>query len=96
MNSAISNYTIFNSVDPNSITPTVKRPLPFPLENIDEEIGTAYQQIDRILAKLRAAERNPVNITPARKRRLKSLKYKTTTCMQLLKDISKSTSELFF
>ncbi len=93
---SISDYTIFNSVDPSSIVPKEKKPLPFPLENFDEEIGTAYQHIDRILAKLQAAERNPVNDTPARKRRLKSLKYKTKTCMQLLKDISISCSELWF
>ena len=96
MKSSISDYTIFNSVDPSSLAPREKKPLPFPLENFDEEIGTAYQHIDRILAKLQAAERNPINHTPARKRRLKSLKYKTKTCLTLLKDISISCSELWF
>ena len=91
-----SEYTIFNSVDSSSLNPSIKKPLPFPLENFDEEIGTAYSHLDRILTKLGAAEHNPVNHTPARKRRLKSLKYKTKTCLHLLKEISNSSSELFF
>jgi hypothetical protein len=91
-----SKYTIFNSVDSSLLTPSIKKPLPFPLENFDEEIATAYSHLDRIFSKLGAAEHNPVNNTPARKKRLKSLKYKTKTCLHLLKDISDSSSELFF
>ncbi len=95
MNS-ISDYTIFNSVNPDALEPKEKRPMPFPLENFDEEIAFAYQKVDIILVKLQAAERNPINNTPARKRRLKSLKYKTKTCLQLLKEISTSCSELWY
>lgn len=95
MNS-ISDYTIFNSVKPDALEPKEKRPMPFPLENFDEEIGIAFQKVDRIFVKLQAAERNPINNTPARKRRLKSLKYKTKTCLQLLKEISTSCSELWY
>jgi hypothetical protein len=93
---SISDYTIFNSVNPDCLTPKAKKPMPFPLENFDEEIGIAYQHVDRILTKLQAAERNPVNNTPAKKRRLKSLKYKAKTCLQLLKEVSVSCSELWF
>lgn len=92
----VSDYTIFNSVNPSSLIPTAKKPLPFPLENFDEEIGNAYLQIDRVLKKLEAAEHNPINNTPARKRRLKSLKYKVKTTMKLLKEVSISCSELWF
>ena len=93
---SIADYTIFNSVNPDSLTPKAKKPMPFPLENFDEEIGVAYQHIDKILGKLAAAERNPINNTLAKKRRLKSLKYKTKTCLQLIKEISVSCSELWF
>lgn len=93
---SISDYTIFNSINPDSLTPKTKKPMPFPLENFDEEIGIAYQHIDKIFAKLAAAEQNPINNTPARKKRLKSLKYKTKTCLQLLKEVSSSCSELWF
>lgn len=95
MNS-IKDYTIFNSVNPDSLTPAAKKPMPFPLENFDEEIGNVYHQLDRIASKLDAAERNPINKTPARSKRLKSLKYKTNTCMKLIKEISDSCSELWF
>lgn len=93
---SISDYTIFNSVNPDALTPKEKKPMPFPLENFDEEIGICYQHLDRIVVKLQAAEQNPINQTPARKRRLKSLKYKAKTCMKLVKEISVSCSELWF
>lgn len=91
---SVNDYTIFNSVNPDSLTPAAARHLPFPLENLDEDLGKAYQQLDRIFSKLNAAEQNPINKTPARTRRLKSLKYKTNTCLKLIKEISRSSSEL--
>ena len=93
---SISDYTIFNSVNPDSLTPKPNKPMPFPLENFDEEIGVVYQQLDRILSKLHAAEQNPVNNTPGKRSRLKSLKYKTKTCMKLIKEVSSSCSDLWF
>ena len=93
---SILDYTIFNSVNPDCLTPNVKKPMPFPLENFDEEIGIVYQHLDRIFIKLEAAAINPINKTPARQKRLKSLKYKAKTCMNLIKEISVSCSELWF
>ena len=95
MNS-ILDQTIFSHIDPRSITPPVKKPMPFPLENFDEEISNAYQHAALIYAKLKAASENPINNTPARKRRLKSLKYKAKTCMSFLKEISNSCSDLWY
>ena len=93
---SIIDYTIFNSVNPDSLTPKAKKPMPFPLENFDEEIGVCYQHLNRIAAKLEAAKQNPINNTPARSKRLKSLAYKAKTCLKLLKEISSSCSELWF
>lgn len=94
--SSVLDYTIFNSVKPDALEPTTKKPMPFPLENFDEEIATAFSKVDLILKKLEGASANPINNTPARKRRLKSLRYKTKTCLQLLKEISISCSELWY
>lgn len=93
---SIIDYTIFNSVNPDSLAPTPKKQMPFPLENFDEEIGMSYQQLDRIILKLEAAKQNPVNNTPARQKRLKSLLYKANTSKKLVKEISASCSELWF
>jgi hypothetical protein len=95
MNS-INDYTIFNSVNPDALTPKATKPLPFPLENFDQQIGVSYDNLCIVLTKLEAAEKNPVNNTPARKRRLKSLKYKTKTAMQLVREVSASVTELWF
>lgn len=94
MKSSILDYNVFNTINPDSLAPKVSKHLPFPLENFDQEIGNAYTEVDKILKKLEGACANPVNHTPARKRRLKSLKYKTKTCLKLLQEISISASEL--
>jgi hypothetical protein len=93
---SISDYNIFNAINPDLLTPQAKKPMPFPLENFDEEIGICYQHLDRIYAKLDAACRNPINNTPAKSQRLKSLKYKAKTCLKLIREISTSCSELWF
>ena len=93
---SVKDTSIFNAINPDLLTPKAKKALPFPLENFDEEIGTAYQYIERISTKIKAAETNPVNKTPARKRKLKSLKYKADTCLKLLKEMSNSCNELWF
>lgn len=93
---SIVDYTIFNSVNPDSLAPKPKQPMPFPLENVDEEIGLCFQQLERIVTKLEAAKQNPVNNTPARMRRLKSLIYKANTSKKLIKEISVACSELWF
>lgn len=93
---SIIDYTIFNSVNPDSLTPSPKKQMPFPLENFDEEIGVCFQHLDRIVTKLEAAKQNPVNNTPARQKRLKSLLYKANTSKKFIKEISASCSELWF
>lgn len=96
MQKSILDSNIYNSINPDAITPQQRKPMPFPLENFDEQIGDVYQKLDVILKKLEAASKNPVNNTPARKRRLVSLKYKTKTCLKLVKEISVGCSELWF
>lgn len=93
---SILDYNIFNSVNQDALSPSAKKPMPFPLENFDEEIGVVYQHLDRIFTKLHAAEQNPINNTPAKKKRLKSLKYKASTCLKMVREISVSCSELWF
>lgn len=93
---SVQDYNIYNSINPDALSPQTKKPMPFPLENFDEEIGIVYAHLDRVLAKLKAAKLNPINDTPAKKRRLKSLEYKARTCMKLVKELSSSCSELWF
>jgi hypothetical protein len=96
MITSFKDASIFNTVNPSALEPKSKKPMPFPLENFDSEISDAYFQMSRILTKLKAAEENPTNHTPARKRRLKSLQYKTKSCLGLIKEISRQCSELWF
>jgi uncharacterized protein YukJ len=95
MNS-FKDQSIFNQINTDAIQPKEKKPLPFPLENVEEDIAECYSLVFRIHHKLKTAQLNPVNDTSARTKRLKSLLYKTKTCMKLLKDISAASAELWF
>lgn len=95
MNS-FQDFTVFNSFNPDTLAPKARKPLPFPLEDIDNDVSDAYTKLDRILIKLQAAESNPVNDTPAKKKRLKGLAYKAKSCMQLIKELSLQCQELWF
>jgi hypothetical protein len=87
-------YTIFNAVNPNAISPTSKKTAPFPLEFVEEDLINAYMMLSKISGKFDIAKRNPVNQTPAKAKRLKSLSYKLKTAMKLLQEISGSVVEL--
>jgi len=93
---SFQDYTIFNSVNPDTLTPQTRKPMPFPLENFEQEILNVYTDMHTILTKLRAAQENPINDTSARKRRLKKLAYKTRTCLNLIKEISTECQELWY
>ena len=93
---AILKHNIYNSINPDSLEPKAKKPMPFPLENVDTEISDAYAKVDLLLTKLKAARENPINSSPAKIKRLTSLQYKTKTCLNLLKEISKQCSELWY
>lgn len=89
-------YSIFNQINPGMIGPKERKPLPYPLENIEEEIANCYSLVDNIYKKIEIAKNNPVNDTPARKQRIQALRYKLKTCLKMLKDASVSCSELWF
>lgn len=93
---SVLDYNIFNSINPDTTAPQAKNQMPFPLENFDEDVANCYNQIERILLKLKSSKINPVNDTPAKQKRLNSLLYKAKTCKILLKEISVSCSELWY
>ena len=93
---SFQDYTIFNSVNPDTLAPKAKKPLPFPLETLDADVADIYASLDRVKAKLEAAKENPVNQTPAKQRRLKTILYRAKTCLRFLQDISNSSQELWF
>jgi hypothetical protein len=91
------NFVSKNNFSTDALSPKERKPYPFPLERLEEDIATAYELIDRIYKKIQTSETNPINnSSDARKKRIKSLKYKTKTCLSLLKQISVESSELWF
>ena len=93
---SFQDYALFNSVNPTSIEPKPRKAMPFPLENIDQEIADTYDLLKRLTAKLKIAQENPVTDSKAQQKRLESLQYKTKTCMKLIKEVSLQVQDLWF
>ena len=93
---SFQDYAMFNSVNPTFTEPRPKKAMPFPLENIDQEIADTYDLLKRLTAKLKAAQENPVTNSKAKQKRLESLQYKTKTCMKLIKEVSLQVQDLWF
>jgi hypothetical protein len=66
--------------------PTNKRILPFPLENIEEDIGNVYFELDKIRKRIEVVKINNVTSLPdVRRLKLKKMQYKINTAMALIK-----------
>jgi hypothetical protein len=93
---SFQDYALFNSVNPTATEPKPRKAMPFPLENIDQEIADTYDLLKRLTAKLKTAQENPVTDSKAQQKRLESLQYKTKTCMKLIKEVSLQVQDLWF
>lgn len=73
---------------PINLTPTVKKILPFPLENIEEDLGNIYLELDKVRKRIEVTKRNNVtNITKARLQKLKKMQYKINTTMSFIRKL---------
>ena len=93
---SFQDFTVFNTTNPDTLAPKAKKQMPFPLEDMDAQLAEAYARMNGIMNKLNAALNNPINDTKARKRRIKSLKYKAKTCLSLIRELSAQCQELWF
>ncbi len=92
---SFADYTLYNTQNPDILAPKAKKPMPFPLENFDQDIADTYVKVDELMRKIKAAQQNPVNNTDARKSRLDSLEYKIKSCLKLLKSTSEQVQDLW-
>jgi len=74
---------------PDIIKPVVKKLLPFPLENIEEQLADVYFSLDKIRKRIEITKRNNVvNLTESRLKKLKKMQYKINTAMSLVKKLT--------
>jgi hypothetical protein len=67
-----------------------KKVLPFPLENIEEDLANVYFELDKIRKRIEVTKRNNVvNLTPARIKKLKKMQFKINTVMSFVKNLTK-------
>lgn len=67
-----------------------KKRLPFPCENLEEDLANVYFELDKIRKRIEVSKRNNVvNLTPARLQKLKKMQYKINTAMSFVRGITK-------
>jgi hypothetical protein len=80
----------------DALEPKSKKFLPFPLENIEEELADVYFALDLIRKRIEVTKRNNVvNLTPARIKRLKKMQYKINTAMDLVKVLTRDLDDFW-
>jgi len=77
-------------IGPGGFNPVCKKQLPFPLENIEEQLADVYFEMDKIRKRIEVVKRNNVtSLTDGRLNQLAKMQYKINTAMQLIKDLTK-------
>ena len=89
------NNILEESFDNNSntaiggLTPQIKKLLPFPLENIEEDLADLYFNADKIRKRIEVVRRNNVtSLTVARLKHLRRMQYKINTAMSIIKHLT--------
>lgn len=83
-------YEDQNLLGPGGFNPVPKKVLPFPLENIEEQLADVYFEMDKIRKRIEVSKRNNVtNLTETRIKQLTKMQYKINTAMSLIKDLTK-------
>jgi hypothetical protein len=78
-----------DQLGPGGFNPVIKKKLPFPLENIEEQLADVYFELDKIRKRIEITKQNNVvNLTKARIERLKKMQYKINTTMAVIRDLT--------
>jgi hypothetical protein len=79
-----------NILGPGGFNPVPKKVLPFPLENIEEQLADVYFEMDKIRKRIEIVKRNNVtSLTEIRLKQLGKMQYKINTAMGLIRDFTK-------
>jgi hypothetical protein len=83
-------YEDQNLLGPGGFNPVPKKVLPFPLENIEEQLADVYFEMDKIRKRIEVVKRNNVtSLTEVRLKQLGKMQYKINTAMGLIRDLTK-------
>ena len=81
---------------PGGVQPVTKKRLPFPLENIEENLADIYFELDKVRKRIEVTKRNNVtNQTPARIKQLKRMQYKINTAMALIRGLTRTLDDFW-
>jgi hypothetical protein len=66
--------------------PQTKKILPFPLENIEEQLGDIYFELDKVRKRIEVVKlNNATSLTPVRRKKLRGMQFKINTAMSFIR-----------
>jgi hypothetical protein len=79
-----------DTVNPGGFNPITKKLLPFPLENIEEQLADVYFEMDKIRKRIEVTKQNNVtNLTKARLKHLRRMQFKINTAMSMIRNLTR-------
>jgi regulator of replication initiation timing len=86
----------YKVLGPGGFNPLPKKTLPFPLENIEEQLADVYFEMDKIRKRIEVVKRNNVtSLEEPRLKQLKKMQYKINTAMSLIRDLTKDLDHFY-
>jgi hypothetical protein len=83
-------------IDTDKLAPKPKKPLPFPLENMEEQLADVYFNLDTIRKRIEVVKRNNVtSLTQLRQKRLAKMQYKINTAMAIVRDLTRNLDDFW-
>jgi regulator of replication initiation timing len=80
----------YNILGQGGFNPVSKKVLPFPLENIEEQLADVYFEMDKIRKRIEVVKRNNVtSLNETRLKQLKKMQYKINTAMAIVRGLTK-------
>jgi len=86
----------YNNLGAGKLNAFPKKTLPFPLENIEEQLADVYFAMDNIRKRIEVVKRNNVtSLEEVRLNQLKKMQYKINTAMALVRDLTKDLDQFY-
>lgn len=83
-------------INPDKLVPPTKKQLPFPLENIEEDLADIYFKLDTVRKRVEVVKRNNVtSLTPVRLKKLAKMQYKINTIMSFVRSLTRELDDFW-
>ena len=83
-------------IQKHDFIPATKKILPFPLENIEEDLSSIYFELDKVRKRIEVVKiNNGTSLTVLRKKKLRNMQFKINTTMSFIRSLVRDLNTLW-